>query len=125
MSYRVCHVNVSVSYVFPPLKELRYLLIDFKVDAIQLTQTNQIGTNQDTQFLALCFTLLAITRMTLMLQSNPQLVHFCKIGQDKVDGFKHIAFGSVTVDKYNLIQMQAKRLTQSPHPRVNDHGSCY
>lgn len=125
MSCRACHVNVSINYVSPPFKELRYLLIDFKVDAIQLTQTNQIGTDQDTQFLALCLTLLAITRMTLMLQSNPQLVHFRKVRQDKIDGFKHIAFGSDTVDKYNLIQIQAKRLTQSPHPRANDHGSCY
>jgi len=58
-------------------------LVHFQIHAIQLTQPNQICAYQDTKFATLHLTFLAVPRMTLMLESDPKLVHFDKVGQNE------------------------------------------
>lgn len=58
-------------------------LVHVEVDTIKLAKPNKICSDQDTQFAALQFTFLAVSRVSLVLQANPELVHFDKIRQDK------------------------------------------
>lgn len=72
-----------------------YRLICCKINAFQLAQTHKVGTNENTQFSAFGFSLFAVTRVTLMLQTDPEFVHLGKIGKNKLNGFLHISFRSI------------------------------
>ena len=65
------------------------LFVFVNVNTLQLTESNKISSNQNTQFSSLLFTLVTIPCVTLMLHSNPKLVHLRKVQQNEVNGIQH------------------------------------
>ena len=64
-----------------------YLLVEFEIDTIQLTEADEIGPNENLEFLAFHFPLFPFPRVTLVLKANPELVHFGKVVNDKGNWF--------------------------------------
>ena len=60
--------------------------VHFQVDAVQLTESNQVCAHKNAQLLALHLALLSISGQALVLQADPKLVFFDKVGQDEADG---------------------------------------
>lgn len=56
-----------------------------------MTQAHQIGPNKNSQFTAFLLTSVAITRMTLMLHSYPEFIHFREIQQNEINGVVNVA----------------------------------
>jgi len=52
-------------------KKRPYLLVLIHVNRLKLAETNKVSANEDTQFTTFLFTLLTVTRVTLMLHSDP------------------------------------------------------
>jgi len=52
-------------------KKRQYLLVLIHVNRLKLAETNKVSANEDTQFTTFLFTLLTVTRVTLMLHSDP------------------------------------------------------
>jgi hypothetical protein len=61
------------------------ILVELQVDTIQLRESNKVCADQNTKVFALSLALLAIARVSLVLKSHPELVHFDKIGELKTD----------------------------------------
>jgi hypothetical protein len=76
-----------------------YRLVDAQVDAVQLTEANEVGTDKNPEFLALHLTLLALARVALVLKTNPQLVHLDKVGEDELDRVCNVSFGPIIAIK--------------------------
>lgn len=68
-----------------------YLFVFVHVDALQLAEADQVGAHQDPQLLSLLLPLLSVPAVALMLHPHPQLVHFGKIQENKVDGVVDVA----------------------------------
>lgn len=68
-----------------------YLFVLVYIDALQLAEPDQVGPHQDPQLLPLLLPLLSIPAVALMLHPHPQLVHFGKVEEDKVDGVVDVA----------------------------------
>ena len=62
-----------------------YPLINVHIYTFQLTQTNQICTDQNPQFLSFSLSLLFVFGVTLMLHTHPKFVHLSEIQKDEVD----------------------------------------
>jgi hypothetical protein len=71
---------------------ITYCFVSFQINTFQLTESNKIGSDQNFEFLSLSFTLFSVTRMALVLQTNPEFVHLGKVGQNKLDGLVEIPF---------------------------------
>lgn len=63
-----------------------HLFVLVHVDALQLAEANQVGAHQDPQLLSLLLPLLSVPAVALVLHPHPQLVHFSKVQENKVDG---------------------------------------
>jgi hypothetical protein len=61
------------------------LAVCIEIDPFELGQADEVGADQDAQVFALNFALLAIPRVARVLQSDPELVHFDKVGEDEAD----------------------------------------
>lgn len=81
-----------------------YRLVDAQVDAVQLTETNEVGTDKNPEFLALHLTLLTLARVTLVLKANPQLVHLDKVGEDELDRVCNVSFRSIVINEISVCQ---------------------
>lgn len=60
-------------------------LVHVDVDALELRQADEICTDKNSQVPSLGFTLLAFSRVALVLQPDPELVHLDEVGQDETD----------------------------------------
>lgn len=56
-----------------------------QIDAFELAETDEVGSDKDTKLFAFHLPLLAFTRVTLVLQSNPELVHLDKVREHEAD----------------------------------------
>ena len=72
-------------------------MVDSQVNAVQLTETNKVGTDKNSEFFALHLTLFALARVALVLKANPQLVHLDKVGEDELDRVCNVSFGSIVM----------------------------
>jgi hypothetical protein len=61
------------------------ILVEFQIDTIQLREPNEVCADQNAKVFALSLALLAIARVSLVLKSHPELVHFDEIGELKTD----------------------------------------
>jgi len=66
-------------------KEERYLLVLVDVDRLELTESNEVCADENTQLTALLFTFLTVASVSLMLHAHPQLVHLSKVELNEVD----------------------------------------
>jgi len=62
-----------------------YLLVLVNVNRLQLTESNQVCADKNTQFTAFLFTLLAVAGMSLVLHAHPELVHLSKVELNEVN----------------------------------------
>lgn len=69
----------------------RYLFVFLDVDALELAESDEVGTDEDAQLLSLLLSLLTVTTVALVLHSHPQLIHLGEVQQDKVDGVVDVA----------------------------------
>ncbi|KAI5117715.1 hypothetical protein M0805_006519 [Coniferiporia weirii] len=60
-------------------------LVHPKVDAVERAEPDEVGTDEDTQFASLHLALLAVTRVSLVLQPHPELVHLNEVGELECD----------------------------------------
>ncbi len=60
-------------------------LVHLEIDAFELAESDEVGADEDAQLFAFHLAFLAVSGVTLMLQSDPELVHLDKVGEDKAD----------------------------------------
>ena len=70
-------------------------LVHVQIDAIELGETDEIGADEYTQFATFHFALLAVARVTLMLETHPELVHLDKVGEDERNRVLEVSLGTV------------------------------
>lgn len=75
-------------------RAITYCFVSFQINTFQLTESDKVGSDQNFEFLSLSFTLFSVTRMALMLQTYPKLIHLGEVGQNKLDGLVEIALRS-------------------------------
>ena len=56
-------------------------LVHIEVYTIQLAKADKVSSNKNSKFASLQFSLFSIPRVSLMLQTNPKLIHFNKVRQ--------------------------------------------
>jgi hypothetical protein len=56
------------------------LLVNLQIDPVQLAEPDKIGPDKNAKFTTFHFSLLAIPRMTLVLEANPKFIHLNEIG---------------------------------------------
>ena len=87
--------------------------VHVQVDAFQLRQPDEVGSDQDSEVFTLNLPSLSLPRMSLVLKSYPELVHLDKVGQDEAYGVLEIATRSGEVSKY---------LNLDDSPIADSHG---
>lgn len=80
---------LAIDDLFQNAREDR-LLIHGQIDTFELAEANEIGAHENTKLAPLHLALFAITRVPLVLQSYPELVHFDKVGKNECDGILQI-----------------------------------
>ena len=97
--WTLCSIlKVNKATAVSPMKETtRHLLVLVNVDRLELTKSDEVGADEDTQLTAFLFTFLAVTSVTLMLHAHPQLVHLGKVELDEVNGVFDASNVCVTV----------------------------
>lgn len=70
-------------------------LVHVQIDAIELGETDEICADEDTQVTTFHLALLAVARVTLMLETHPELVHLDKVGEDERNRVLEVALGTV------------------------------
>lgn len=68
-----------------------YRFVHGQRDAIQRTQVVEAGANEAAQLLAFTLAALAVSVAAVVLHTNPQAVHFRKVGDEEADGVVHRA----------------------------------
>lgn len=76
-------------------------LVGFEID--QLTETNEVAANQQLQLLTLLGTLFTFSRVALVLESDPELVHLDEVCEDEVDGILKVALGTFTKASWQVV----------------------
>jgi hypothetical protein len=61
------------------------ILVELQIDTIQLREPNEVCADQNAKVFALSLALFAVARVSLVLKSHPELVHFDEIGKLKTD----------------------------------------
>jgi hypothetical protein len=85
---------------------MTYGFVNFQVYSFQLAESNQVCSNQNLEFSSLGFTLFTVARMTLMLQTDPKLVHLGEVGENEFDGFTQITLRAVFKLDYNILSTE-------------------
>lgn len=68
--------------------------VHLEVDAFELAQPNQVRPDQDPKLPSLHLPPFAVARESRVLQSDPELVHLDKVGEDEADRVLEVAAGS-------------------------------
>ena len=89
-----------------------------QVNAFELGQTDEVGTDEDTKVFSLHFAFLAVSRVAGMLETDPKLVHFDKVGEDEPDRIGQAPLGTM----YQYITHEYSLHTDSTAP--NPHVAC-
>jgi hypothetical protein len=58
-------------------------LVHVQIDTVKLAEPDEICADQDAQLAALQFAFFAVSRVPLVLEADPELVHFNEICEDK------------------------------------------
>ena len=74
-------------------------MVHVQIDAVELGETDEIGADEDTQVATLHFALFAVARVTLVLETHPEFVHFDKVGEDKGDRVLEVSLGTGDADE--------------------------
>lgn len=72
-----------------------YRLVDVQIDIIQLTETDEVGTDKNLQLLAFHFSLFTLFGVALVLKTNPKFVHLDKVGQNELNRIRDIPFRAI------------------------------
>ena len=73
-----------------------YLLIFMYINTLELTQSDEIRSNKDPQFLSLPFPFLFVPRVPLVLHTHPEFVHLGEVELYEVNGVHNGATFVVT-----------------------------
>jgi len=73
------------------------MAVHVQVDAFELGKTDKIRSDENTEISTLHLAAVAFTGMALMLQSDPELVHLDKIGENESDGVLQITIRTVMI----------------------------
>lgn len=65
--------------------------VHLEVDAVELTQADEVGPDEDAELAALEFAAVAVAAQAGVLQADPELVHLDKVGQDEADRVVEVA----------------------------------
>lgn len=91
------------------------LLIHIQIHAIELGKTDEVRANEYSQIAPLHFALLTIPRVTLVLKTDPELIHLDEIGEDERNGILEVPCGSVATRTVSgLLQYAVCETTDAP-----------
>lgn len=74
--------------------------VHVQVDAFQLRQPDEVGSDQDSEIFTLNFPSLSLSGVSLVLKSYPELVHLDKVGQNEAYRVLKITTRSEEVSEY-------------------------
>ena len=66
------------------------ILVELQINAVELREADEICADQNAKVFAFGLTLLAVTRVALVLKAHPELVHFDEICELEADGILQI-----------------------------------
>lgn len=72
----------TVNHLFKDARK-NHSLVQVQVHAVKLTESHQIRPNKDTEFASFHFTFFPVARMSLMLETDPKLIHLNEVGQNE------------------------------------------
>lgn len=81
--------------------------VHFQIDAVELTEADQVGPDEDAQLAPLEFPPVAVARESAVLQPDPEFVHLDEVGQDEADRVVQVAARAGVISDGEVVSRHA------------------